>query len=97
LRSKSAFEKKLIFVLLQIIIILLLLLLFMILDHFDVLISKLNFKKWQKIILMYFQAKNTLNSNYHHNPKHYRKLLSQHIFFLGNLGFFFSLLQEENK
>jgi DMSO/TMAO reductase YedYZ heme-binding membrane subunit len=49
LRSKSAFEKNLIFVLLQIIIILLLLLLFMILDHFDVLISKMNFKKWQKL------------------------------------------------
>jgi hypothetical protein len=40
------------------------------LDRFDVLISKMNFKKWKNIILMYFQVKKTLKNNLYHTPKH---------------------------
>jgi hypothetical protein len=38
------------------------------LDHFDVLISEIIFLK--NIILMYFQVKNILKSNYYHIPQH---------------------------
>jgi hypothetical protein len=40
------------------------------LDHFDVLISKVNFKKEKNIILMFFPAKNTSKSNYYHTLKY---------------------------
>jgi hypothetical protein len=40
----------------------------MFLDHFDVLMSKNNFKKIKKyIILMCFRMKNTLKSNNYHS------------------------------
>jgi hypothetical protein len=35
----------------------------MFLDHFDALMSKIIFKKYKKIILIYFQVKNTLKNN----------------------------------
>jgi hypothetical protein len=38
-------------------------------DRFDMLISKLIFKKWKNIVLMYFRAKNILKNRYH-TPKH---------------------------
>ena len=38
-------------------------------DIFNVLIKKY-FKKTKKIILIYFQVKNTLKNNYHHNLKY---------------------------
>jgi len=40
------------------------------LNHFDVLVSKINFKKYKYIILMFFQAKSTLKSHYYHAPRH---------------------------
>ena len=39
---------------------------FLFLDHFDMLILKINFLK---NILMHFQAKNTFKSNCYHNVK----------------------------
>ena len=39
------------------------------LDHFDVLMSKIIFKKWKNIILMYFGTKNTLKSYRNRTPK----------------------------
>jgi hypothetical protein len=38
------------------------------LDYFDVLISKMIFKK--NIILMHFRVKNTLKNNFNHTLKH---------------------------
>jgi len=38
-------------------------------NHFDVLMSKIIFKK-KKIIGMYFSTKNYLKSNRNHTPKH---------------------------
>ena len=43
----------------------------MILYRFDMLMSKINFKNKKNIILLYFQAQNTLKNNHHHNHKHY--------------------------
>jgi hypothetical protein len=43
----------------------------MILNHFTVLVSKINLKKKKNIILMHFQVKNTLKSNCRYNPKCY--------------------------
>jgi len=40
---------------------------FMFLDRFDV---KNNFLKIKDIILMHFQTKSTLKSNYYHTPKY---------------------------
>jgi hypothetical protein len=39
-------------------------------DRFDVLISKIIFKKRKNFILMYFRAKNTLKNNCYHTLKH---------------------------
>jgi len=44
------------------------LILFIILESFYVLVSKINFKN-KNIILIYFQIKNTLKNNYYHNTK----------------------------
>ena len=41
----------------------------LILYHFDVLISKINFKKLKKIISIHFQVKNSLKNNYYHITK----------------------------
>jgi hypothetical protein len=44
---------------------------FVFLDHFNVLMSKIIFKKLKKyIILMYFRVKNTLKNNRYHNSKY---------------------------
>ena len=40
------------------------------LDRFDVLISKMIFKKWKNIIHMYFGTKSYLKSNCYHTAKH---------------------------
>ena len=40
------------------------------LDRFDVLISKIIFKKWKNIIGMYFSTKSYLKSNHYHTIKH---------------------------
>jgi hypothetical protein len=40
------------------------------LDRFDVLMSKMIFKKWKNIIGMYFGTKSYLKSNYYHTAKH---------------------------
>ena len=47
------------------------------LDHFDVLMSKMIFKKWKNIILMYFGTKSTLKSYRNRNriPKRVRLLV----------------------
>jgi hypothetical protein len=50
---------------------------FMFSNHFDVLISKKNFKK--NIILMYFRAKNILKSSRYYTPKHLLKYLDLHL------------------
>jgi hypothetical protein len=42
---------------------------FLFLDHFDMLILKINLRKIKKIILMHFQTKNTLKNNCYHNVK----------------------------
>ena len=45
---------------------------FVFLDHFNVLMSKIIFKKLKKyIILMYFRVKNTLKNNRYHNSKYF--------------------------
>jgi hypothetical protein len=41
-----------------------------VLDYFDVLISKIIFKKWKNIIGMYFDTKNYLKSTRNHTAKH---------------------------
>ena len=46
------------------------------LDRFDVLISKIIFKKWKNIINMYFSMKNYLKSNHYHTAKHVLNLLT---------------------
>jgi hypothetical protein len=38
-------------------------------DHFDVLILKIYLKTNKKIILIYFQIKNTFKNNHGHNNK----------------------------
>jgi len=43
---------------------------FIVSDHFNVLISKIIFKKSKNFILMYFYAKNTLNRHQYYNLKH---------------------------
>jgi hypothetical protein len=44
---------------------------FVFLDHFDVLMSKIIFKKLKiYIILMHFRVKNTLKNNRYHNSKY---------------------------
>jgi hypothetical protein len=55
----------------------------MFLDHFNVLMSKINLNK-KNIILIYFKIKNILKSNHFHNIKYYfnlkfwlNKILSQ--------------------
>jgi len=40
------------------------------LDRFDVLISKMIFKKWKNIVGMYLSTKNYLKSNHYHTAKH---------------------------
>jgi len=40
------------------------------LDRFDVLISKMIFKKWKNIISIYFGTKSYLKSNHYHTAKH---------------------------
>jgi len=40
------------------------------LDRFDVLISKIIFKKWKNIIGTYFGTKSYLKSNHYHTAKH---------------------------
>jgi len=40
------------------------------LNRFDVLISKMIFKKWKNIIGMYFSTKSYLKSNRYHTAKH---------------------------
>jgi hypothetical protein len=45
----------------------------MFLDHFDVLMLKINLNFFKNIILMYFQTKNTMKNNRYHNAKHYLK------------------------
>jgi hypothetical protein len=40
------------------------------LDRFDVLMSKMIFKKWKNIIGMYFGTKSYLKSNHYHTAKH---------------------------
>jgi len=40
------------------------------LDRFDVLMSKIIFKKWKNIIDMYFGTKSYLKSNHYHTAKH---------------------------
>jgi hypothetical protein len=40
------------------------------LDRFDVLMSKIIFKKWKNIIGMYFGTKNYLKSTRNHTAKH---------------------------
>ena len=40
------------------------------LDRFDVLMSKIIFKKWKNIIGMYFDTKNYLKSTHNHTDKH---------------------------
>jgi hypothetical protein len=40
------------------------------LDRFDVMMSKIIFKKWKNIIDMYFGMKNYLKSNHYHTVKH---------------------------
>jgi len=37
--------------------------------HFDILISKLNLKKFKNIILIYFKIKNILKNNNYYNTK----------------------------
>ena len=44
------------------------------LNHFNVLISKIIFKKWKNIIDMYFSTKSYLKSNHYHTAKHARNL-----------------------
>jgi len=39
-------------------------------DYFDILMSKINFFKIKKFILIHFQAKNTLKNNRYHTFKH---------------------------
>jgi hypothetical protein len=41
-----------------------------VLDRFDVLMSKMIFKKWKNIIDMYFGTKNYLKSIHNHTAKH---------------------------
>jgi len=50
---------------------------FVFLDYFDVLISKIKFKKY--IILIYFQEQNFLKSNFYHC---FKQLFSPHLFLL---------------
>jgi hypothetical protein len=40
------------------------------LDRFDVLMSKIIFKKWKNIIDIYFGTKSYLKSNHYHTAKH---------------------------
>jgi len=40
------------------------------LDRFDVLMSKIIFKKWKNIIGMYFGMKSYLKNNHYHTAKH---------------------------
>ena len=47
------------------------------LDHFDVLMSKMIFKKWKNIILIYFGTKSTLKSYRNRTPKRVIKSLSR--------------------
>jgi len=49
-------------------------------DHFDVLMSKMNFKKWKNIISMYFHTKSTLKSKHYHNIKRALKMITFQIF-----------------
>jgi hypothetical protein len=42
----------------------------MILNYFDVLVSKINFKNKKYIILIYFSNKNILKNNRYHNKKY---------------------------
>jgi hypothetical protein len=44
------------------------------LDRFDVLMSKMIFKKIKNIISMYFDTKNYLKSNHYHTVKHHRRI-----------------------
>jgi len=44
-----------------------------ILDRFDALISKINFKIIKSIILMHFGTKNTLKNNHNHTPNQTRR------------------------
>jgi hypothetical protein len=41
-----------------------------VLDHFDVLMSKMIFKKWKNIIGMHFGTKSYLKSTCNHTAKH---------------------------
>jgi len=43
----------------------------MILNRFNMFMSKINFKNKKNIILIYFKIKNTLKYNNYHNFKHY--------------------------
>jgi len=53
------------------------------LDRFDVLISKIIFKKWKNIIGMYFGTKSYLKSNHYHTAKHpFHKVHCSSIMFL---------------
>jgi len=45
------------------------------LDRFDVLMSKMIFKKWKNIIDMYFDTKSYLKSNRYHTVKHTLRVL----------------------
>jgi hypothetical protein len=47
-----------------------------VLDRFDVLISKIIFKKWKNIIDMHFNTKSYLKSTRNHTVKHTSNLLS---------------------
>ena len=49
----------------------------MFLDHFDVLMSKINF--FLNIILMCFGKKSILKSNWYHTPKHTSSIHTQKI------------------
>jgi hypothetical protein len=47
------------------------------LDRFDMLMSKMIFKKWKNNIDMYFSTKNYLKSNCYHTANHTLRLLAR--------------------
>jgi len=47
-----------------------------VLDRFDVLMSKMIFKKWKNIIGMHFDTKSYLKSIHNHTAKHALKLIA---------------------
>ena len=60
------------------------------LDHFNMLMSKMIFKKWKNIILMYFGTKSTLKSYCNRTPK--QALIKLYFIFLYAAVGYFSIL-----